>query len=196
MNIISNVFIYYKNKMAEEATIQNWNPYNLIDNNQKGSNTNSESKPTEQFLTKIVKKIAKMAWLPDPETWKPFTEWDNTKAPVNTETTLEQDVVAKEEKAQEEEKKKLNFDNIMSWVTWVLDKIGKKVSEKTWIDLSNPLKKKEESPAKEETLNNTETQQTQLVQEPQKDENTENSEATQNATENQVEKNNEEYLKS
>ena len=70
----------------------------------------------------------------------------------------------------------------MSWVTWVLDKIEKKVEEKTWLDLDAPLKKREEKLKKENEENKAEvaTNTTETTNEP--------------TTENEVEKNNEEYL--
>lgn len=186
------IYILQKYKMSEQnkdqKPIQNWNPYDLVDNeNQKKENTNPEKKESGIFVKKIVKIIAKLAWLPDPETWvsentsKP-AEKQNEKT-TKQETTLEQDVVAQEEqKAKEEEKKAFNFDKIMSWVTWVLDKIEKKVEEKTWLDLDAPLKKREEKLKKESEENKTEaaTNTIETANEP--------------TTENEVEKNNEEYL--
>ena len=62
----------------------------------------------------------------------------------------------------------------MSGVSGVLDKIGKKVEEKTWIDLEAPLKKREDnSNIKTWAVDN---------------------ETWQQCTENEVAKNNEEYL--
>lgn len=139
--------------MAEENKNPKTNPYDLVDNeNQKKENTNPEKKESGLFVKKIIKTIAKLAWLPDPETGvaandsKPAEKQEKQdKQTTNQETTLEQDVIAQEEqKANEEEKKKFNFDNIMSGVTGVLDKIEKTVEEKTWLDLDAPLKKREE----------------------------------------------------
>ena len=137
-----------------QNAVQNRNPYDLVDHPQDNSGSqNSVKKESGQFLKKIVKTIAKIAWLPDPETWEPAKAATEEAKPsnndsVNPGTTLEQDVVAQEkqqeEKKQEEEKKKFSFESVMSGVTWVLDKIGKKVEEKTWIDLDAPLKKRED----------------------------------------------------
>ena len=121
----------------------------------------------------MIKGIAKIAWLPDPETWEPAKATtkvaetntpDTNKPTTEADTTLEQDIAKQEnEKKQEEEKKKFSFDSVMSWVSGVMDKIEKKISEKTWVDFDAPLKKREEKLQKE-------------------------------SDENEVEKNNEEYL--
>lgn len=180
--------------MAEENKNQNpkTNPYDLVDNeNQKKENTNPEKKESGLFVKKIIKTIAKLAWLPDPETGvaandsKPVEKQD--KQTTNQETTLEQDVIAQEkQKANEEEKKKFNFDNIMSGVTGVLDKIEKTVEEKTWLDLDAPLKKREEK-LKLEWKDN--------VAKPDYSKNSEENVKQEPTTmDNEIERNNEEYL--
>lgn len=200
MNIISIcIYILQKTKMTEENkevlnqnVVQNWNPYDLVDNANQVQSENSstlEKKESGQFFKKIIKSVAKMAWLPDPETGKPSNEqsqnvWNNTEQNnttnetanmTNTNTTLEQDVTAQEsQKEQEEEKKKFSFDSIMSGVSGVLDKIEKKVEETTGIDLDAPLKKREENLSAETWVAN--------------------NEAWQQNTENEVAKNNDEYL--
>ena len=200
MNIISIcIYILQKTKMTEENkevlnqnVVQNWNPYDLVDNASQVQSENSstlEKKESGQFFKKIIKSVAKMAWLPDPETGKPSNEqsqnvWNNTEQNnttnetanmANTNTTLEQDVTAQEsQKEQEEEKKKFSFDSIMSGVSGVLDKIEKKVEETTGIDLDAPLKKREENLSAETWVAN--------------------NEAWQQNTENEVAKNNDEYL--
>lgn len=200
MNIISIcIYILQKTKMTEENkevlnqnVVQNWNPYDLVDNASQVQSENSstlEKKESGQFFKKIIKSVAKMAWLPDPETGKPSNEqsqnvWNNTEQNnttnetanmTNTNTTLEQDVTAQEsQKEQEEEKKKFSFDSIMSGVSGVLDKIEKKVEETTGIDLDAPLKKREENLSAETWVAN--------------------NEAWQQNTENEVAKNNDEYL--
>lgn len=175
--------------MAEE----NKNPYDLVDQNNTTEKKDNPQKESWVFLKKLVKGIAKIAWLPDPETWTPNkttekpaeTATPDTNKPANeTNTTLEQDVAKQEEqKKQEDEKKKFNFENVMSWVSWVLDKIGKKVEEKTWLDLDAPLKKREEKLQKEADKKKTETTS-----------NTTETTVNEPAPENEVEKNNEEYL--
>ena len=198
--------------MSEE----NKNPYDLVDNvNQNTSpvvkqDTNSidqsqdmsnNKEESGQFFKKIIKGIAKMAWLPDPETWKPLkesAEWQtkpevDSKDSTNADTTLEQDIVAQEwEKPQEqqvEEKKKFSFENVMSGVTWVLDKIEKKVEEKTWIDLDAPLKKREETLA-----NNAWETNTPIAEPEQPIQSTPEQVTNPEVNENPVEKNNDEYL--
>ena len=174
--------------MAEE----NKNPFDLVDKNTEAENT-ALKQESGIFVKKLIKGIAKIAGLPDPETWASAktseksaeTATPGTNKLVNeTNTTLEQDVEKQEEqKKQEDEKKKFNFENVMSWVTWVLDKIEKKVEEKTGLDLDAPLKKREEKLQKEAEGTKTETTQnttTETTNEP--------------APENEVEKNNEEYL--
>ena len=180
--------------MAEENKNQNpkTNPYDLVDNeNQKKESTNPEKKESGLFVKKIIKTIAKLAWLPDPETGvaandsKPTEKQD--KQTTNQETTLEQDVVAQEEqKAKEEEKKMFNFDNIMSGVTGVLDKIEKTVEEKTWLDLDAPLKKREEK-LKLEWKDNVAKQDYSKDSE-------ENVKQEPTTMDNEIERNNEEYL--
>ena len=164
---------------------ENKNPYDLVDKNNQEKNDNNSQKESWVFVKKLIKGIAKIAWLPDPETWEPA----KSNAPISTttetqNTTLEQDVIAQEEqKEQEEEKKKFSFDSVMSWVSGVMDKIEKKISEKTWVDFDAPLKKREEKLQKESEENKAETTQSTAettVQEP--------------TPENEVEKNNEEYL--
>lgn len=163
-----------KTKMPEENKenlnqdiIKNWNPYDLVDhpnnpnqNNENNINMDTWKKEPGKFLRKLIKTIAKMAWLPDPETGKPAkdssvvesTNKSTNETSLNSDTTLEQDVIAQEEQeTKEEEKKKFSFENVMSGVTWVLDKIEKKVEEKTWIDLDAPLKKREEKLNDEES---------------------------------------------
>ena len=175
--------------MADE----NKNPYDLIDQNNTTEKKDNSQKGSWVFLKKLVKGIAKIAGLPDPETWAPAKATEkpaggttpDTGKQVNEEnTTLEQDVAKQEEqKKQEDEKKKFNFENVMSWVSWVLDKIEKKVEEKTGLDLDAPLKKREEKLQKEAEATKTETTPSTTettVNEP--------------APENEVEKNNEEYL--
>lgn len=182
--------------MTEENKNQKTNPYDLVDKeSQNVENTKPEQKESGTFVKKIVKTIAKLAWLPDPETGatgnndKPAEKQGEKNA--NQETTLEQDVVAQEEQqAKEEEKKKFNFDNIMSGVTWVLDKIEKKVEEKTWLDLDAPLKKREEK-LKEKWTDNT---QTEVSSETSKPEEKVEEKIEETTEENEVEKNNEEYL--
>ena len=201
-----NVYAYLyitKIKMPEENkenlnqdVIQNGNPYDLVDNtnqsNQNGNSKNSNTKEPGNFLRKLIKTIAKMAWLPDPETWAPAkSATEDTKKPsnsdsVNPDTTLEQDVVAQEK--QEEEKKKFSFENVMSWVSGVLDKIEKKVEEKTGLDLDAPLKKREERLQKEAEENKAEATKNEAT--PSATE----SETVGSESENEVEKNNEEYL--
>jgi len=196
-----------------ETPIQNWNPYNLVDHPEQFENKESvqnwaegkkEIKESGQFFKKIVKSIAKTFWLPDPETGEPtkkVVEWqsnqeNNTQTPTMTETTLEQDVAAQEGKnpqeQQVEEKKKFSFESVMSGVSWILDKIEKKVEEKTWIDLDASLKKREENLANNTWETSTPTTQTgQSIQPVQTTaEQVTNSEENENT----VEKNNEEYL--
>lgn len=167
--------------MAEE----NKNPYNLVDQNNTTEKNDNSQKESGLFLKKLIKGIAKIAWLPDPETWEPAKS--NTPANTTTETkdtTLEQDVIAQEEqKKQEEEKKKFSFDSVMSGVSGVLDKIEKKVEDKTWLDFDAPLKKREER------LKNEQEAQKQ-AQSAQTNAPVEND----NKEENPIEKNNEEYL--
>lgn len=198
-----------------ESPIQNWNPYNLIDHPEQFENKESvqnwveekkETKESGQFFKKIVKSIAKTFWLPDPETGEPtkkVVEWqsnqeNDTQTAAATETTLEQDVVAQEETKLQEwsipevEKKNFSFENVMSGVSGVLNKIEKKVEEKTWIDLDAPLKKREENLA-----NNTwetDTPITETEQPIQSVQPTAEQVTTTEVNENPVEKNNEEYL--
>ena len=182
-------------EVLDQNVVQNGNPYDIIDNdNQKNQNVNGTNLDTQEpgkFLKKIIKSVAKMAWLPDPETGEPAkSTWNNAENNNQTNeaanivsTTLDQDVVAQEEqKTQEEEKKTFSFDSIMSGVSGVLDKIGKKVEEKTWLNLDDPLKKREEESQQEAEKNKTEAtpSTTETTNEP--------------APENEVEKNNEEYL--
>ena len=199
MNIINIcIYILQKIKMTEENKevldqniVKNWNPYDLVDNdvnqnNQNGNSTNSNTQEPGQFFKKIIKSVAKMAWLPDPETGEPAksqatSTWNNiennntaSETTNTTSTTLDQDVVAQEEQKKQEEKKTFSFDSIMSGVSGVLDKIEKKVEEKTWIDLDAPLKKREVD------LNT----ETWVI----------NNEAWQQTIKNEVAKNNDEYL--
>ena len=172
---------------------ENKNPYDLVDKNNQEKNDNNSQKESWVFVKKLIKGIAKIAWLPDPETWEPAKTTKNTtetntpdtnKPTTEADTTLEQDIAKQEnEKKQEEEKKKFSFDSVMSWVSGVMDKIEKKISEKTWVDFDAPLKKREEKLQKESEENKAETTQNTAettVQEP--------------TPENEVEKNNEEYL--
>ena len=184
-----------KTKMTEENTenlnqnvVQNGNPYDLVDNtnqnDQSGNSRNSDAQESGKFFKKIIKAIAKMAWLPDPETWEPAKANTPTNTAETKDTTLEQDVVAQEEqKKQEEEKKKFSFENVMSGVTWVLDKIEKKVEDKTWLDFDAPLKKREERLKNEqEAQNQAQPEKTEVTIE------------NENKEEDPIEKNNEEYL--
>lgn len=120
--------------MSDETTIQNLNPYDLVDHvDEKLEDTNPKENAPEQFLKRIIKAIAKKLWLPDPETWKPFednsTKWTNT---TNWDSVLEQDAYTQKGENIEWEKKNFNFENVMSGVTWAIDKIKKKVEE-TWL---------------------------------------------------------------
>ena len=143
--------------MPEETkTEQNIkNPFDLIDNQKNNSqNENKNQKP--DFMKNFMKKLAKRFWYPDPETWELNKKKDNQPNEniksnenidtVNTKSTLEQDIETEEKK---EEKKNFNFENVMSWVSWVLDKIEKKIEDKTWIDFDAPLKRREERLANE-----------------------------------------------
>lgn len=140
-------------------TEENKNPFDLVDKENKIANISKEvSDKWWKFLENLVRKIAKMLWLPDPKAW--LKDWNETTKEETKEkkgnatdtqsTTLEQDISSKEGT-------KMSFDNIMSSVTWVLKDIGEKVSEKTWIDFNNPLKKKDE------TVNNEEWNSEKLV---------------------------------
>ena len=182
------------------------NPFDLVD--KKSSETTSQNQTDElpwKFFKNLIKKIAKVSGLPDPETGKfdqdtqknqnnsntnPINNTDNTQNPVNTQSSLEQDIVAQEEqKKQEEEKKKFNFENVMSGVSGVLDKIEKKVWEKTGIDFDAPLKKREQKLNNENA--NTWQINTQTIQSTQPtDTQTTNPEIDKDP----VEKNNEDYL--
>jgi len=172
---------------------ENKNPYDLVDNeNQKPKETTySISEKASNFLEDFVRKIAKKAWLPDPKTWEPANTdtavANNTANNANRNTTLEQDIATQEwDKKQEE--KKFNFENVMSWVSWVLNKIWEKVEEKVKsIDIDNIIKENNDNTTnyteKNETIQNKENSNVWS-------ENKENN----NQTENKVEKNNEEYL--
>lgn len=135
-------------------TKENKNPFDLIDEvSNKTSIDNKNEWKSENFFSNLIKKITKLLWL----WWKKDKEanTNNTNPTNETNTTLEEDVTTKEKKAeenkkdQEDEKKNFSFDNIMSGVSDVLEKIEKKVEEKTWIDLDAPLKKREEKTSNE-----------------------------------------------
>ena len=144
---ISNVFIYYtKQKMAEENTQstenQNQNIFNLIDKDKAKEGIQQAWKKVWGFMNWLVNFIK------DKTTWVKTQATEDKKVEANnTSTTLEQDVENQEK--QEAEEKKFNFDNVMTWVSNVLDKIEKKIWEKTWIDFDAPLKKREERLAKQ-----------------------------------------------
>ena len=158
---ISNVFIYYtKQKMAEENTqaTENQNIFNLIDKEKAKEGIQQAWKKVWGFMNWLVNFIKDKTWAKTQATENkkvekkdavPQTPQANKTdtAQNDTSTTLEQDV-EKQEK-QEAEEKKFNFDNVMSWVSNVLDKIEKKIWEKTWIDFDAPLKKREEILAKQ-----------------------------------------------
>lgn len=163
---------------------ENKNPYDLVDkeNIENKENKNSQNfeniknnfqEKTTNFLENIVRKIAKKAWLPDPKTGKPITDTETNETTKNNtwNTTLEQDIIT-QEKQEQEEKKNLNFENIMSGVWDVINKIGKKIWEKTWINLNAQEKQepKQESKSTESTTTN------------------------EQIPENDIEKNNQEYL--
>jgi len=146
---------------------ENKNPYDLIDkeNTEKKENKDSQNfeniknnfqEKATNFLENIIRKIAKKAWLPDPKTGKPITDTKANETPNNIwSTTLEQDIVTQEQ----EEKKNLNFENIMSGVWDVINKIGQKIWEKTWINL-NPQEKQEQKQESNETESTTINDQT------------------------------------
>lgn len=149
---ISNVFIYYtKQKMAEENTQaqENQNIFNLIDKEKAKEGIQQAWKKVWGFMDWLVNFIKSKTWTKAQVTEDKKAEENNKTDTVqnDTSTTLEQDV-EKQEK-QEAEEKKFNFDNVMSWVSNVLDKIEKKIWEKTWIDFDAPLKKREERLAKQ-----------------------------------------------
>ncbi len=185
---------------------ENKNPYDLVDKSDQEKNNNNPQKESWVFLKKLIKGIAKLAWLPDPETWKSAKDslgsnTSNTVNESNTNTTLEQDVATQEEQKKQEEKKKFNFDSIMAWVSWVMDKIEKKVEEKTGIDFDAPLKKREENLNKENENNNWENEsqtplETTKTEEQTVTQTTTSTTVNESAPENEIEKNNEEYLKS
>ena len=140
----------------DQQTYKNTNPYDLVDNQQK-----KEEKKSPDFMMKLMKKIAKMCGYPDPETWikekKAITN-ETGKAQQETQqkdSTLEQDI-------KEQEKKSINFESVMSGVSWVIDKIEKKVEEKTWIDFDAPLKRREEKLA-QESKKETPSQNTEIA---------------------------------
>jgi len=98
--------------MAEDVKIEHWNPYDLIDNNNQNQKEWKEivEKKPENFFQKIINAIKKIGT-------------SNTKTldtSPDKNTSLE----------NQDEKKKFNFENVMSWVTWVLNKIEKKIEEK------------------------------------------------------------------
>lgn len=141
-------------KMTEE----NKNPFDLVDKADEKTLTAKVNEKSWQFFENLIQKIAKLLWMPDPKTWAKFLD-TNTDNPAQGKSatenkTLEQDISNQSDEKKEE---KFSFDNIMSGVSDVLGKIGKKVEEKTWIDLNNPLKKKDE------TINNEEWNSEKLV---------------------------------
>jgi len=149
---ISNVFIYYKKqKMAEENTQaqENQNIFNLIDKEKAKEGIQQAWKKVWGFMDWLVNFIKSKTWTKAQVTEDKKAEENNNMNTVqnDTSTTLEQDVENQEK--QEAEEKKFNFDNVMSWVSNVLDKIEKKIWEKTWIDFDAPLKKREERLAKQ-----------------------------------------------
>lgn len=97
--------------MTDETITKKLNPYDIIDNNnQKIWNTNQEEKKSENFFKKIINAVKKFG-TSNTKTWDISS--DKT-------TSLE----------NQDEKKKFNFENVMSWVTWVLNKIENKIEEK------------------------------------------------------------------
>lgn len=141
------------------------NIFNLLDKEKAKEGIQQAWKKVWGFMNWIMKFIKDKTWKKAESTWEdkkietksttPTTQVDNKVETINNQnTTLEQDVEIQEKKEAEE--KKFNFDNVMSWVSNVLDKIEKKIWEKTWIDFDAPLKKREERLAKQ---TNTEWQQ-------------------------------------
>lgn len=99
--------------MAEDIKIEHWNPYDLVDHdnqNQEEKKTDIEEKKSENFFQKIINAIKRIGA-------SNTKTWDVTP---DKNTSLE----------NQGEKKKFNFENVMSWVTWVLNKIEKKIEEK------------------------------------------------------------------
>lgn len=115
-------------------------------------NGNKKTDEPHDITKQIIKFIAKITGQPDPETWT--QQSPTTQTTWNTET------------ATTTETKKIDFDSVMSsvswfmdkvWqtkvvssVTWVLEKIEDKFEETTWINL-DPTAKKEEKPVENNT---------------------------------------------
>lgn len=119
--------------MAEDIKIEHWNPYDLVDHdnqNQEEWKTTPEEKKSENFFQKIINAIKRIGA-------SNTKTWDATQ---DKNTSLE----------NQDEKKKFNFENVMSWVTWVLNKIEKKIEEK------NDNQELQETPESEIEKNNEE----------------------------------------
>lgn len=127
-------------------TQENKNPFDLVDKENQETITSKVNEKSWQFFENLIKKLAKMLWMPDPKTWAKNANTstdDSTKEnATNKDTTLEQDVSPQDTEKKQE---KFSFDNIMSGVSDVLGKIGETVKEKTWINLTSPLKKNDEN---------------------------------------------------
>lgn len=152
--------------MPEQTNVTWWNPFNLVDNPQNSVQPAPTAQPTQQaavqaqttentskqeekwpsgLTKKIIQFIAKLAGQPDPETWAANTT-AKTAQPADQGNQAIQNNTA-------------NFDNIMSWVTWFLDKIWNKIEDVTWINLDAPIQGNQ-------TQNQTPTQAEQPQQTP------------------------------
>ncbi len=132
--------------------IVGWNPFDLMDNKILESNQINDSSWTQQnvtdkissdqnwlvpekimveekwpndFMKWVVKFFAKIFGQPDPETW------EMNKQKINTDELLKTS--------------KDKFGDVMSGVTWFLDKIGNKVEKVTGLDLDAPIKNLEKN---------------------------------------------------
>lgn len=166
----------------------------LGNNNQQKTNTENNAiaqdnnKTTENkwdephdITKQIVKFIAKLTWQPDPETWKQITQAPQTSGNESNAT-------------ETSETKKIDFDSVMAWVswfidkvwqtkvvssvTWVLDKIENKIEEKTWISLDQAIQKVEKPTQTENTQQTTQPTPTESTQQTTQPTPTENSQTT------------------
>ena len=147
-------FVDFLSSLGNNNQTQSNSTQQTESQNVNTQNTEKKTDEPHDITKQIVKFIAKLTWQPDPETWKQITQAPQTSGNESNAT-------------ETSETKKIDFDSVMAWVswfidkvwqtkvvssvTWVLDKIENKIEEKTWISLDQAIQKVEKPTPTENT---------------------------------------------